>query len=152
MPVNSHPFLQWSLCWAILCSLSAAVFADEPGQDDSKLLSYIQCAVDFDMFGKILGGTAEEDKIRLFGEEVMDLEDQSKSFFRNGSDFFAIKAIKLSSNEQVLAIARDRFESIAAGFETNHQAQFNEILSSGYMCYALLNAELLTVNNDEDGH
>lgn len=139
----------WALSWCLLCLLIAPVTANETIPDDSKTVAYIHCAVDFDMFGKILKDTPAEDKIRLFGEAVVALEDKSISFFKNGSDFFVIQAVNLSSRENVANVARQRFERITAGFESDHQAQLERIIANGYRCVELLSIELENIRNGE---
>ena len=144
-----HRLPAWALSWLLLCPLVAPASANESVPDDLKTLAYIHCAVDFDMFGKILNDTPAEDKIRLFGEAVVALEKKSISFFKNGSDFFVIQAVNLSSRENVASVARQRFERITAGFESDHQAQLDRIIANGYRCVELLSMELENIRNEE---
>lgn len=138
----------WVLFWAFLCSLIVPVSGNEADAEDLKVVAYIRCAVDFDMFGKILRDTPEEDKIRIFGEGIVTLEKKSITFFKNGSDFFVIQAVKLSSREHVSTVARQRFERITAGFESNHQQQLDQIITNGYRCVELLGLELESIRNE----
>lgn len=139
----------WALCWGLLSSLFVPATGSETIAEDAKTVAFIHCAVDFDMFGKILNDTPAEDKIRLFGEAVVALEEKSISFFKNGSDFFVIQAVNLSSRENVASVARQRFERITAGFESDHQAQLDRIIANGYRCVELLSMELELIRNAE---
>jgi len=142
LPGIKHPLPAWALCLGLLSSLFVPATGNETVAEEAKIVAYIHCAVDFDMFGKILSDTPAEDKIRLFGEGVIALEKKSISFFKDGSDFFVIQAVNLSSRENVANLARQRFERITAGFESDHQAQLDRIISNGYRCVELLSMEL----------
>jgi len=146
----THWLCGWSLSGVILYSLVAPVVADEAVPDDAKVLAYVHCAVDFDMFQKILTDTPDEDKMRLFGEGIVALEEKSVSFFKTGSDFFVIQAVNLSSRDNVATVARQRFEHITAGFESDHQAQLDRIIANGYRCVELLRMEIQIIRDQED--
>jgi len=156
--VRPKPFLfgmklclrRCSLLWVVLCMPLGAATASEAAPDDSKVTAYIHCAVDFDMFQKILTDTPDEDKTRLFGEGIVALEEKSVSFFKTGSDFFVIQAVNLSSRENVAAVARQRFEHITAGFESDHQGQLDRIIANGYRCVELLRMEMQFLRDERD--